>query len=134
MNGSRFNTLVSILYIGYVLMQIPSNMLLSSMRRPSLYLSACVFFWGVCSITTGISQTFAGALISRFCLGLCEAAWHPGTMFLLSQWYKRSELAWRIAIVASGSTISYAFGALIASAVMKMADKVCGFAGWRSAT
>ncbi|KIK78426.1 hypothetical protein PAXRUDRAFT_834574 [Paxillus rubicundulus Ve08.2h10] len=131
MSGSQFNTLISILYVGYVLMQIPSNMFLSSLQRPSIYLSSCVFLWGVCSIATGISQTFAGALASRFFLGCCEAAWHPGAMFLLSRWYKRSELAWRISIITSGSTLSSAFGALIASGVMGTMDTVFGFAGWR---
>ncbi|KAF9226507.1 MFS general substrate transporter [Gyrodon lividus] len=131
MTGRQFNTLISILYVGYVLMQIPSNIFLSSMQRPSIYLSFCVFLWGVCCIATGISQTFAGALTSRFFLGCCEAAWHPGAMFLLSKWYKRSELAWRVAIITSGSTISYAFGALIASGVMEMMDQVFAFAGWR---
>ncbi|KIJ08818.1 hypothetical protein PAXINDRAFT_172758 [Paxillus involutus ATCC 200175] len=128
MSGRQFNTLISILYVGYVLMQIPSNMFLSSIQRPSIYLSLCVFLWGVCCIATG---SFAGALTSRFFLGFCEAAWHPGAMFLLSRWYKRSELAWRISIITSGSTISYAFGALIASGVMETMDKVFGFAGWR---
>ncbi|KIJ05909.1 hypothetical protein PAXINDRAFT_121966 [Paxillus involutus ATCC 200175] len=128
MSGRQFNTLISILYVGYVLMQIPSNMFLSSIQRPSVYLSSCVFLWGVCSIATG---SFSGALTSRFFLGFCEAAWHPGSMFLLSRWYKRSELAWRIAIIMSGSTLSYAFGALIASGVMGTMDKVFGFAGWR---
>ncbi|KAF9236336.1 MFS general substrate transporter [Melanogaster broomeanus] len=128
MTGSQFNTLVSTFYVGYVLMQVPSNIFLSSIQRPSLYLSVCVFLAGVCSIATG---SFAGALTSRFFLGLCEAAWYPGTTFLLSKWYKRSELAWRIAITTSGATISYAFGALVASVVMDMTDKVFGFAGWR---
>ncbi|KAF9247261.1 MFS general substrate transporter [Melanogaster broomeanus] len=131
MSGSQFNTLISTFYVGYVLMQVPSNTFMSSIQRPSLYLSVCVFLLGVCSIATGISQTFAGALISRFFIGICEAAWYPGAMFLLSKWYKRNELAWRIAITTSGSTISFAFGALIASFVMEMADKVFGFAGWR---
>ncbi|KIJ13875.1 hypothetical protein PAXINDRAFT_170035 [Paxillus involutus ATCC 200175] len=74
---------------------------------------------------------FAGALASRFFLGFCEAAWQPGTTFLLSRWCKRSELAWRISIITSGSSLGYAFGALIASGVMGTMDKVFGFAGWR---
>ncbi|KAF9224409.1 MFS general substrate transporter [Gyrodon lividus] len=131
MSGHQFNTLISILYVGYVLMQIPSNIFLCSIQSPSVYLSFCVFLWGVCCIATGISQTFAGALTSRFFLGCCEAAWHPGAIFLISKWYKRSELAWRVAIITTGNTISYAFGALIASGVTDMMDKVFGFAGWR---
>ncbi|KAF9229861.1 major facilitator superfamily domain-containing protein [Melanogaster broomeanus] len=84
MSGSQFNTFISTFYVGYMLMQVPSNMFLSSMQRPSLYLSGCVFLLGVCSITTG---SFTQALTSRFFLGFCEAAWQPGVMFLLSKWY-----------------------------------------------
>ncbi|KIJ70005.1 hypothetical protein HYDPIDRAFT_104679 [Hydnomerulius pinastri MD-312] len=45
--------------------------------------------------------------------------------------YKHSELGWRIAIITSGSTISYAFGAVVASGVMEVMDGIFGFAGWR---
>ncbi|KAF9247259.1 major facilitator superfamily domain-containing protein [Melanogaster broomeanus] len=89
MSGTQFNTLVSIFYVGYMLMQVPS------------------------------AKAIAIPLCLRVSLGS------------ISQTYKRSELAWRIAIATSGSTISYAFGALIASAVMELADKIFGFAGWR---
>ncbi|KIJ13871.1 hypothetical protein PAXINDRAFT_80109 [Paxillus involutus ATCC 200175] len=53
MSGRQFNTLISMLYVGYVLMQSPSNMFLSSIQRPLVYLSLCVFLWGVCCIATG---------------------------------------------------------------------------------
>lgn len=48
MHGENFNTAVSILVIGYVLMQIPSNMLLTRVR-PSVYLAACMFLWSIIS-------------------------------------------------------------------------------------
>ncbi|KAH7887800.1 MFS general substrate transporter [Phlebopus sp. FC_14] len=131
MKGRQFNSLTSILYVGYVLMQTPSNMILSQIPKPSLYLALSVFGSGAFSISTGQYIRFSGALASRFCLGFCEAAFYPGSMFLLSKWYKPNELGWRVAIITSGSTISYAFGALIASAVMEMMDGVFGFAGWR---
>lgn len=48
MQAENFNTAVSILVVGYVLMQIPSNMLLTRVR-PSLYLASCMFLWSVIS-------------------------------------------------------------------------------------
>lgn len=48
MHGEDFNTAVSILVIGYVLMQIPSNMLLTRVR-PSVYLASCMFCWSIIS-------------------------------------------------------------------------------------
>lgn len=48
MRDVDFNTAVSILVVGYVLMQIPSNMLLTRVR-PSLYLASCMFLWSIIS-------------------------------------------------------------------------------------
>src|SRR3569833_791553 len=48
MVGEYFNTAVSILTVGYVLMQLPSNMLLTRVR-PSLYLTICMIIWSTVS-------------------------------------------------------------------------------------
>lgn len=43
-SGNQFSTAVSILFIGYILMQVPSNLLLNKMGKPGIYLPACVRF------------------------------------------------------------------------------------------
>lgn len=48
MSGFDFNVAVSILFVGYVLFQIPSNMLITRIR-PSLYMSAWMIIWAVVS-------------------------------------------------------------------------------------
>ena len=48
MSGTDFNTAVSILFVGYVLMQIPSNMLITRIR-PSLYMSGWMVIWAIVS-------------------------------------------------------------------------------------
>ncbi|KIJ66637.1 hypothetical protein HYDPIDRAFT_129705 [Hydnomerulius pinastri MD-312] len=131
MSGRQFNTLISVLYIGYVLMQTPSNIFIDRLQKPSFYISCCVLLWGLCSLGTGLSQSYHGALACRFFLGFCEAAFGPGSIFLLSRWYKRDELALRLAILTSGSSVSYAFGAIIAGGVMEFMDGQLGLAGWR---
>ncbi len=47
LHGTQFATLLSILYVGYITMQIPSNIFLNHIGRPSLYLPACMVVWGV---------------------------------------------------------------------------------------
>ena len=37
-----FQTAVSILFVGYLLMQVPSNLLLNKIGKPGKYLPACV--------------------------------------------------------------------------------------------
>ena len=49
MKGNEFNTTVSILFVGYMLMQIPSNMLITRVKRPSWYMSIWMLVWAAVS-------------------------------------------------------------------------------------
>jgi hypothetical protein len=64
LKGQQFNTLLSILYVGYILMQVPSNMFLNHIGRPSIYLPFCMMLWGAISCVTGQRMTFC--LHTRF--------------------------------------------------------------------
>ncbi|KAH7887580.1 major facilitator superfamily domain-containing protein [Phlebopus sp. FC_14] len=129
--GQQFATTLSILYVGYIIMQIPSNMFLNYFGKPSLYLPTCMCVWGVISALTGVTNDFAGALLTRFFLGFVEAAFFPGALFLISKWYKRNEIGLRTAILYCGNIISNAFGALIASGILGGMENVLGHAAWR---
>ncbi|KAI0722220.1 MFS general substrate transporter [Cerioporus squamosus] len=131
LKGQEFNTLLSILYVGYILMQIPSNMFLNYIGKPSIYLPCCMIVWGMISTLTGITNNFIGALLTRFFLGFVEAAFFPGALFLLSKWYKRSELGVRTAVLSCGSLISNAFGSLIASGILDGMEGKMGHSAWR---
>ncbi|KIJ64094.1 hypothetical protein HYDPIDRAFT_40740 [Hydnomerulius pinastri MD-312] len=129
--GQQFATLLSILYVGYVIMQVPSNMFMNWVGRPSIYLPSCMIVWGVISILTGITKNFVGALLTRFFLGFVEAAFFPGSLFLISKWYKRNEVGFRTALLYCGNIISNAFGALIASGILDNMQGTLGDAAWR---
>ena len=104
--------------------------------------------WGIISILTGRELTFhlhpsahvlagtthdfTGAVLTRFFLGFVEAAFFPGALFLLSKWYKRSELGLRTAFLSCGMLTSNAFGSLLASGILGGMQGKLGFAAWRS--
>lgn len=131
LTGQEFNTLISVLYVGYALMQVPSNIYLNKLRRPSLYISCCVFLWGMISISTGAAQNFRAALVSRFILGFSEAVYYPGVLLMLSRWYKRNEFGLRVAYFTCGSSLANAFGSLIASGILATMDGKLGYEAWR---
>ena len=54
-----------------------------------------------------------------------------GATFILSKWYKRSELTLRIAILMCGNMLSNAFGSLVASGILDGMEGVLGHAAWR---
>lgn len=69
MNLSQYQTGLSILFVGYILGQIPSNLMLNWFGRPSYYLGFFTIAWGLVSALTSLVQNFAGILVCRFILG-----------------------------------------------------------------
>ncbi|KAK6201934.1 hypothetical protein LQW54_009248 [Pestalotiopsis sp. IQ-011] len=131
LKGDEFQICVSILFVGYLLMQVPSNMILNKLGKPSLYLPGCMIVWGTISGATAAAKSFGGILAARFVLGFVEAAYFPGCLYFLSCWYTRKELALRTGILYSGSLLSGAFGGLIAAGILKGMDGVAGLSAWR---
>lgn len=130
--GSQYNTCISILFVGYLLMQIPSNMLMSSGKiRPSWYMCSCMACWALVSALTAIVHNYTGLVVVRFFLGIAEAPFYPGALYLLSIFYTRKEIATRISILYSGNIFATAFAGLIAAATFSTLDGAHGLAGWK---
>ncbi|KAK0116909.1 hypothetical protein ONS96_012755 [Cadophora gregata f. sp. sojae] len=127
----EFNTSVSILFVGYLLMQVPSNLFLNKIGKPAIYLPICMVVWGVISTATAACQNYGGLIACRFFLGFVEAAYFPGCLYYLSCWYTRKELGFRTAIFYSGALISGAFSGLIAAGVRYNMDGLHGLGAWR---
>lgn len=79
---AKYQTCLSILYVGYILMQVPSNMLINTISRPSLYIAAVMLIWGMVSTLSGVTHNFAGMVATRFFLGFVEAAFLPGALMV----------------------------------------------------
>ncbi|KAM0323837.1 hypothetical protein ACHAQA_008415 [Verticillium albo-atrum] len=130
--GSQYNTCISILFVGYLLMQIPSNMLMSSKYvRPSIYMGVCMMTWAVVSACTALVHNYAGLVAVRFFLGITEAPFYPGALYMLSIFYTRKEIATRLAILYSGNIFATSFSGLIAAAVYNTVSGNHGLAGWK---
>ncbi|KAJ3982629.1 major facilitator superfamily domain-containing protein [Lentinula detonsa] len=131
----QYNVVLSILYVSYCPAQIPSNMALNWITRPSLYIGTCVVIWGLISTLTGITQSYGGILAVRLCIGIPESAFYPGgirkAIYLLSRWYTKKELAFRSAILYGGLLISNAFGALMAAGILANMEGKLGIRAWR---
>jgi sugar phosphate permease len=74
MQGTDFNLATSIFFVGYLLMQLPSNIIITRVR-PSIYLAAAVVMWGVVSTSNAAAHTFPQLVVIRFFLG----KWHSPT-------------------------------------------------------
>ncbi|KAG1746407.1 major facilitator superfamily domain-containing protein [Suillus lakei] len=131
LQGNQYATILSIVYVGYILMQVPANMILHWLERPSILIPGSMVIWGIVSTLTGITQNYTGVLLARFFLGFVEAPFYPGVLYLISGWYKRDELAMRTTLVTCGSVLASGFGAVFASGILTGMEGKLGQAAWR---
>lgn len=99
--------------------------------RPSRYMGAAMMAWAVVSGLTAVVHNYTGLVLVRFFLGLTEAPYYPGAVYMLSIFYTRKEIATRIAILYTGNILTTAFAGLIAAGVFHGLDNKAGLAGWQ---
>lgn len=76
--------------------------------------------WAIISALTAVSQNYTGLLLTRFFLGITEAPYYPGALYVLATFYTRKELATRISILYTGNILATAFAGLIALGIFQM--------------
>ncbi|KXS17392.1 MFS general substrate transporter [Gonapodya prolifera JEL478] len=127
--GTQFNWALSVFFFGYVLLEIPSNLLITRFN-PSRWIARIMTTWGILAAAMGGVQNFTGLVAVRALVGSMEAGFSPGIAFYLTFWYKKYEVSSRWAYMFGGAGIFSAFSGLIAFGVADM-DQVLGLAGWR---
>jgi MFS family permease len=70
--GTQYNTVISIFFVGYILTQVPTNMILNKIR-PSIFLPVIMVCWATVSGATAAAQNYESLIALRFLLGFVEA-------------------------------------------------------------
>ncbi|EJD00008.1 MFS general substrate transporter [Fomitiporia mediterranea MF3/22] len=130
LSSTQYSVILLVFFISYVIFEVPANMILSRVR-PSIYLSAICFFWGVVAACMAAGKNWSQIAAVRFCLGIVEAAFAPGVAFYLSSWYKMHELARRYSVYYTATAVSGAFSGLLAGVITDNLNGARGIAGWR---
>lgn len=131
LQGNQYQVCISILFVGYILMQIPANMFLNKFKKPSVFITCIMVSWGTISTCTAAVQGFGGLLAIRLVLGFVEAGFFGLALYILSCWYTRNQLSLRNSLLYSGSLLSGAFSGLIAAGIVENMDYVHGLRSWR---
>ncbi|MCJ1471797.1 hypothetical protein MMC13_000438 [Lambiella insularis] len=127
--SNQYNTALTIFFVPYILFEIPSNIFLKKLK-PHVWLSSCMFLFGLVTICQGLVKGYSGILATRFFLGLAETGMFPGSFYLIGMWYKRSEAQKRYSFFFSSTTLAGAFGGLLAAAIGNM-NGMRGYLAWR---
>ncbi|KAI8993262.1 major facilitator superfamily domain-containing protein [Pilobolus umbonatus] len=128
--GVQYNWMGVLFMMGYLTMQIPSNILLARMR-PSVYLPFLEFIWCLLTIAMACAQSVNTVYVIRFLLGLAEAGFYPGIVFLIGTWYTKKELGKRLALLGICGSFGRGLSGIVQAIMLKTTDGILGISGWR---
>lgn len=111
--GDQYLTGLTLYFVGYVVFEIPSNVVLKK-TTPRIWLPTLTLVWGIVATLLGVVENYPGYLTSRTFLGVAESGLFPGVVFYLSMWYKRNEQHYRVALFFSAASLAGAFGGILA--------------------
>ncbi|KAE8339544.1 hypothetical protein BDV24DRAFT_74515 [Aspergillus arachidicola] len=127
--SSQFNTALTIFFVPYVLLEVPSNIVLKKLQ-PHVWLAGCMLCFGILTIGQGFVKSYGGLLVTRFFIGVTESGMFPGCYYLIGMWYRRPDALRRYTYFFNSTTLAGAFGGLIAYGTGYM-QGMRGYGAWR---
>lgn len=127
--GDELNIMQACWTVGYVIGQLPSNILLTKIR-PSRWIPAAELLWTVLTFLLSRCSTAKQIYVLRFFIGLAESTFYPGMQYIIGSWYRRDELAKRSCIFHTSSSIATMFSGYLMAAVYNLNGKN-GLRGWQ---
>ncbi|KAL1710748.1 major facilitator superfamily domain-containing protein [Schizophyllum commune] len=112
LEGNQLNYITTAWTCGYVIGQIPSNLLLTRIR-PSIWIPAMELIWSALTMILASSKNFSSVLAIRFFVGLAESTFYPAIQYVIGSWYKGEELAKRACIFHTASAIGPMFSGFL---------------------
>lgn len=124
MSDHEYQIALTIFFVSYVAVEIPSNLALKILR-PQYWITINMVLWSICTIALGLVKTGPQLIAVRFLLGLFEGettvqkdqgnlarkltyihtgGLFPGLNFIFSLYYTREQLGQRVAIFFAGAT------------------------------
>lgn len=77
MTTQRFATAVPVLFVGCLSFQIPSNLIITRIARPGMYICCAVVIWGGISAATVAAKTYGQLLAVRAILEIADTVFFP---------------------------------------------------------
>ncbi|KAI5481213.1 MFS general substrate transporter [Pseudohyphozyma bogoriensis] len=130
MTSNQLVTATSIWTVGYVVGQIPSNLLLTRVS-PRWVIPALEFGWGLATLGSYGVKNYKHLYVARFFVGLFESGFYPGMVYILGCFYSDRELSKRTSIFWTAGNLGQMFSGFLQTAAYSNLNGVHGLAGWR---
>ena len=129
LTAAQFGFASGIFFVGYILLEIPSNMALYKVgaRR---WLARIMVCWGIVSLLFTFVQNVPSLYALRILLGVAEAGFFPGAILFLSLWVPARYRSKILALFYLAQPLTTVIGAPLAGLLIKQ-HGVFGLEGWR---
>jgi len=116
-SSQQFGFAAGIFFFGYVLFEVPSNLLLHKIGA-RIWIARILISWGIIAVLTGFVSTAYQLYAARFLLGLAEAGYFPGIVLFLTYWFPQREQAHSIALFMAGIPIASILGSPVSGFIL----------------
>lgn len=129
-NDAIYGIGAGIFYVGYILFEVPSNMVLhkNGVRQTLLRI---MLLWGVFSAGMAFMQTSTHFYVMRFLLGAAEAGMFPGMLLYLTYWVPLNRRARFNALFTASIPLAGMLGGPLSGWLMHTFEGVAGMKGWQ---
>ena len=114
-----YGNAVSIFFVSYLLFQFPSSKALKVLGA-RWWIFGVVLLWGLAATGMAFVQNVWHLYVLRFVLGIAEAGYAPGIVFLCSSWVPRNYRAQAIATTMLAVPVSVVLGAPLSGWLLSM--------------
>jgi len=130
MSKEMFDLGYGLFYIGYLLFEVPSNLLLRRVgaRR---WIARIMISWGILSCLTMFVYNATSFYALRVLLGVAEAGFFPGIILYLSYWFPDRERAKMTAYFMMAIALASVFGNPLSGLIMQYLDGAMNLHGWQ---
>jgi MFS transporter, ACS family, tartrate transporter len=103
--SQQFGLLSGVFFWGYLIFEIPSNLLLHKLGA-RIWIARILVSWGIVAILTGFVRSATHLYVLRFLLGVAEAGFVPGIYLYLTYWFPQRQLAHAISLFNSAGPVA----------------------------
>jgi ACS family tartrate transporter-like MFS transporter len=129
LTSEEFGFASSIFFIGYVLFEVPSNVMLNKFGA-RVWIARILVTWGSIAAASAFVQNANQLYVLRFLLGIAEAGFFPGIIVYLTYWFRAKELATTVALFTAAIPVSYVISAPLSTWIMDHVHWL-HWSGWR---
>ena len=130
MRPAVFDFGFGLFYFGYLLFEVPSNLLLRRVGARK-WIARIMISWGIVTAGTMLVRDATSFYFVRILLGVAEAGFFPGIILYLTYWFPARERAKVIAWFMAAIAVANILGNPLSGAILQYADGMGGLAGWQ---